>query len=372
VKRLLQNSALFIGSWAVALIGIELALRLIGPEVLAADNPYVFYKFDPVLGWANLPGSHGFYQHAEFKNEISINADGMRDEPVEAKRPDEFRIAVLGDSFTWGLGASYGERFTEIIEAQNPRFNVLNFGVSGFGPIQYLLEIDRVLAMEPDFVLVAFCLSNDVRDNVQSNPYGYAKPYATLSADGASFEVRGYPLPESRGIGPAIKGTGSGLKLIGLLRMWIGDMRQRRSEVFPGITWRDFYLSGPNLDPKMQEKIDYGFKVNALLLDAMAKRVASELGPERFAVLLAPTQAELGVRSGIAATDGQNIGDRVLADLNRLEIAAIDGRGSVGTEDFWRYDPHWRPSGHRRIGLLLADFFAKRLSAPGPAVSIAP
>lgn len=368
MKRLLQNAALLIISCAVALIGIEAGLRLFGPDVLALGNPYVFYKFDPVLGWANLPGNHGFYNRGEFNTEVAINADGMRDEPATAKRSDEFRVAVLGDSFTWGLGAAYGERFTEVLEAQNPALNALNFGVSGYGPIQYLLEIDTVLAMEPDFVLVVFCLSNDVRDNVQSNPYGYAKPYAKLSADGASYEIAGYPLAESRGIGPALMGAGSGLKIVSLAKMWIGDLRQRRDEVFP-IEWQDFYRGEASLDRQLKAKVDEGFRVNALLLEALAKRVRAALGPDRFAVLLAPTKTEVGLQPSVAPEDRQNVGDRVLADLNRLHIAAIDGRGVVGPEDFWRSDGHWRASGHRRIGVLLADFFAKRLSAPGGAAS---
>jgi hypothetical protein len=368
VKRLLQNAALLIISCAVALLGIEAGLRLFGPDVLALGNPYVFYKFDPVLGWANLPGNHGFYNRGEFNTEVAINADGMRDEPATAKRSDEFRVAVLGDSFTWGLGAAYGERFTEVLEAQNPALNALNFGVSGYGPIQYLLEIDEVLAMKPDFVLVAFCLSNDLRDNVESNPYGYAKPYAKLSADSATYEIAGYPLAESRGIGPAMMGAGSGLKIVSLAKIWIGDLRQRQDEVFP-IEWQDFYRGEAGLDPQMQSKVDYGFRVNALLLEALAKRVTAALGPDRFAVLLGPTKAEVGLQPSVAPPDRQNVGDRVLADLNRLHITAIDGRGSVGPEDFWRSDGHWRASGHRRIGLLLADFFAKRSSEAGPAVT---
>jgi hypothetical protein len=153
--------------------------------------------------------------------------------------------------------------------------------------------------------------------------------------------------------------------------MWIGDLRQRQDEVFP-IKWHDFYRGGAGLAPQLKDKIDYGFRVNALLLDALAKRVAAALGPDRFAVLLGPTKTEVGLQPSVAPQDRQNVADRVLADLNRLHITAIDGRGSVGPEDFWRGDGHWRASGHRRIGLLLADFFDKRLTAPSSAVSSEP
>ena len=56
----------------------------------------------------------------------------MYDAEVAPKAPGEFRVAVLGDSFTWGFGVPYGERFTEIVEARDRKINVLNFGVEAF------------------------------------------------------------------------------------------------------------------------------------------------------------------------------------------------------------------------------------------------
>ena len=54
---------------------------------------------------------------------------------ITDKRKDEFRVAFLGDSFTWGVGTPYGERFTEIVESLNPKINALNFGVTGYSPV---------------------------------------------------------------------------------------------------------------------------------------------------------------------------------------------------------------------------------------------
>ena len=129
MKSFLPNAALFLFSCLVALGGIELALRLWGPDVLAMGNQYVFYKYDPVLGWDNLPNMRGQFSRLEFSYPVSINSQGMRDAEIKERRPDEFRVAVLGDSFVWGVGVAYGERFTEVVEARNPHINVLNFGV---------------------------------------------------------------------------------------------------------------------------------------------------------------------------------------------------------------------------------------------------
>src|SRR5262249_55474855 len=157
-------------------------------------NQYVFFQFDPLLGWANLPNSHGQFSRLEFRHAVDINSLGMRDREVTDKRPNELRVAFLGDSFTWGVGATYGERFTEVLERLDPRVNALNFGVSGYSPIQYLLQIDKVLAFKPDYVIVAFCLGNDLTDNLTPDPYRHPKPYATLSDDGSKIDIKGYPL----------------------------------------------------------------------------------------------------------------------------------------------------------------------------------
>lgn len=60
----------------------------------------------------------------------------------------------------------------------------MNFGVSGYAPIQYFLTIDRVIRFSPALVIIAICLDNDFVDNVFYERYGYYEPYALLSESG--------------------------------------------------------------------------------------------------------------------------------------------------------------------------------------------
>src|ERR1051326_478698 len=137
VKTALQNAAVALVATVISLGGIEICLRVWGPEVVALGDIYVFYRYDPVLGWDNLPNAHGYLTRAEYSTEVSNNSLGMRDGEIGAKRPGEYRAAFLGDSFTWGVGVSYGERFTEVA-GKLDGIHTLNFGVSGFSPVQYL------------------------------------------------------------------------------------------------------------------------------------------------------------------------------------------------------------------------------------------
>src|ERR1017187_8554500 len=153
MKSTLQNAALFLISCLIMLGGVEVGLRIWGPDVLAMGNQYVFYHFDPVLGWDNLPNMQGQFSRSEFSYPVKINSNGLWDAEIKPKQPGEFRVAVLGDSFTWGLGVAYGGRFTEVAEALEPKINVLNFGVSGYSPIQYLFQLDKVFALKPDYIV---------------------------------------------------------------------------------------------------------------------------------------------------------------------------------------------------------------------------
>ncbi len=335
MKTTLQNPVV-LASCLIALAGIEGALRIWGPDVLAMGNQYVFYRFDPVLGWSNLPGAKGQFSRLEFSYPVEINAIGMWDREVAPKRSDEFRVAVLGDSFTWGIGAAYGERYTEVVEALDPRINVLNFGVAGFSPIQYLLELDQVLALQPDYVVVAFCLGNDVSDNVLANPYVHPKPVAKLSADGTRLEIGGYRLVK---------------------RQWA--RLQRKQGAIETFDERWLYAPSETLRPKQRQRMVEMYKINELVLASIRDRVEAALGPDRLAVLLVPTKLEYQLDPYLPKDANPNaVADHVLESLARLKIPAVDGRPAITPADFWQKDEHWRPGGHAKIGKLLADHLA--------------
>ena len=363
MKAKLLNLAVVLVSCLIALAGIEVALRIWGPDVLAMGNQYVFYRFDPVLGWSNLPGASGQFSRLEFSYPVHINSVGMWDREVAAKRSDEFRVAVLGDSFTWGIGVPYCQRYTEVVEAINPKINALNFGVAGYSPIQYLLELDQVLAFKPDYVVLAFCLGNDLSDNVLSNPYVHPKPVAQLSADGSHFNIAGYPLIDSKEAGPELVTAESRLRIVGLVRRQL-DRLQRRQGPLEKFDERWLYAPSEALTAAQRQRVAVMYKVNELILAAIRKRIEAALGPDRFAVLLVPTKLEYGIDPYMLKnSDPSIVSNAVLATLGRLKIPAIDGRSAIAPADFWEKDEHWRPSGHEKIGKLLAAHLAAAMAA---------
>jgi hypothetical protein len=47
----------------------------------------------------------------------------------------------------------------------------------------------------------------------------------------------------------------------------------------------------------------------------------------------------------------------------------IDGRSVITPDDFWHVDGHWRPSGQKKVGQLLAKFLADEIITEGPVTT---
>jgi lysophospholipase L1-like esterase len=348
MKIALQSAILFILSSLLSVSVFEVGLRIWAPE----PEDYLLYQFDPVLGWINRQQAQIDFRRDEFRYPVKINSVGMWDREINPKRSDEFRIAFLGDSFTWGWGAAYGERFTEILELQNPAINALNFGVPGYGPVQYLLQLDRDLELQPDYVVLVFCLGNDLTDNLVSSGDD-PKPYAVLS-DSSRLELIGYPLPEPRSDVTGIFRS----RVVTLLTESIRQFNEKsESSLVERPPFEILYAPVDTLSLEQLQMAASLYRVNEALLDALRERVDTAIGKDRFAVLLAPTKFEQGeFLKRWPGADRNAVAEKMLDSLARLKIPVLDGRRVINRDDFWILDGHWRPSGHRKIGMMLAEF----------------
>lgn len=107
----------------------------------------------------------------------AISSLGMRDREVARQKADGiFRIAVVGDSLTYGWRVAIEDCYVKKLEdllnqhsaggrgdsSPGRRIEVLNFGVSGYNTEQELIVLkEKVLGFEPDLVIVGF-VPNDI------------------------------------------------------------------------------------------------------------------------------------------------------------------------------------------------------------------
>lgn len=107
---------------------------------------------------------------------VRTNELGFRDNraAIPPKRPGEFRVIVLGDSFTFGPGVEYEHLFTSLLQGRlarmRPDVHVINLAVEGYNVVQYQAVLEEVgLRLEPDLVLVALFPVNDFEMDTYRN-----------------------------------------------------------------------------------------------------------------------------------------------------------------------------------------------------------
>ncbi|MGQ9617357.1 MAG: SGNH/GDSL hydrolase family protein [Candidatus Aminicenantia bacterium] len=100
---------------------------------------------------------------------------GFRQRQFEIPKPENvFRVIVLGDSFSWGIGMAEEKRYSNLIEKMlNSRysfkkFEVINLSVLGICTLQQkeiLLKTKEIV--QPDLIIIGFCL-NDTKPGPES------------------------------------------------------------------------------------------------------------------------------------------------------------------------------------------------------------
>ncbi|CAM9806719.1 unnamed protein product [Phaeothamnion confervicola] len=165
---------------------VEIALRLVD-----YSRP-PFYRYDSETGTSHRPNVEGWYEREDLIK-IRINSHGLRGPEVPiAKPPGVFRIAVLGDSFAEGFQVTFDSRFSKVMEdafgagrcGGDKRVEVLNFGVSGYGQAREILMFrHRVVAYQPDLVLLQFHGGNDFRNNTKEMERNPFNPYFVFEGD---------------------------------------------------------------------------------------------------------------------------------------------------------------------------------------------
>ena len=100
---------------------------------------------------------------------LTISKQGIRDREYGPKAPGEYRIVMIGDSYTMGHGlpaeAMISRRLKELLVSENParRVEVINCGVGGYAPWQERLFLrERGFPLDPDLVIVQLFPANDV------------------------------------------------------------------------------------------------------------------------------------------------------------------------------------------------------------------
>lgn len=120
--RPLAGLALLASSLIFTLGLAEYLLRLL-PNLEQAPKKYrdvaggPFHGWDPLLGWRTVPDRRAALQSVEYKISVHNNSRGIRGpEYSYTPDPNEYRVLVIGDSFTTGYTVPFEETFGQIVQ----------------------------------------------------------------------------------------------------------------------------------------------------------------------------------------------------------------------------------------------------------------
>ena len=135
----------------------------------AGGEQLSYLVYDDLMGWTvgpNRRSANGLYRSS---------SEGIRASEAGvsfASPTGKTRIALVGDSFTFGEDVTYEETWGYFLEKElGSQFQVLNFGVAGYGVDQSFLRYEKdVRKWKPKIVIFGF-ISNDAVRSMLVYPF---------------------------------------------------------------------------------------------------------------------------------------------------------------------------------------------------------
>jgi SGNH hydrolase-like domain, acetyltransferase AlgX len=378
LPSVLRNVLLVTASAGLTMVLVELGLRLTGYA------PAFLFQMDPVVSATFIPGKEAWYRFAEGRQWVQINSYGYRDKEWSLdKPPGVYRIALLGDSFIAALEVEQDHRLSDLLEAKlntdghdSMHYEVLNFGVQGYGTAQELETLrDRALKFKLDAVLLFVCTGNDWYDNsVELDPEPNRLHYTLDSSGGLvrlPFSIRDNAIKKwlrahsaaylfTRDRIKRLRSMHGALTAFGLMQ----DANPSLAEAGQALQGRQYLLDLP-------PAIERSWVLTEALIGEVS-RLASANGLQ-FGVVVVPTKWEI---AGVSPTGGVETESmdfekslrRIHAMCGRLQIDCLDltealEGACMGLDDcYFPIDAHWNKKGHRIAAQAVFHWLQEGLS----------
>lgn len=328
---------------ALSILLLEFAIRILA--MFPADSKA--WINDPDVGYRMRP-------NIVLPDGTVSNSSGFNDVDHETqKKEGHARIAVLGDSFVFGI-VPRSNNIVSIIEkfanTSNDNIEVLNMGIPAAGPKNYLALLRKnAILMNVDVACVIFFIGNDI---VDSHP---------------DFEVQvwlGSPRVTLRQ--PYLVGLSKEYYYVyRLLRRTIRHIREWIAAPTDGTFSEATYLSIEHqrlqvYEIEQRSHIRDSYSESIKLIGEMAAEAAKS--KMKFLIVLAPDEIQVNsdLRNSVVmaydiAIDEYDFGQPQRSLVNRLEemgIAVLDllpaFLAEMSAESLYaKHDSHWNEAGNR-------------------------
>lgn len=198
VINLLTLAVLFVA-------GAEVVLRIRGIKPwqkhdvsIQVDPGGKFFRRHSTLGYSHIPGMFTVTLGLGYSFNVTHLPNTLRiTRPIDSNKEPERKeeIWVFGGSMTHGWSINDEETYPWLLQERFPKYDVINFGVSGYGTIHSLLQFrDALKTKIPKVAVLAYAGSHDERNTFSRtrrkgiapwNKLGpLVQPYALLDNEG--------------------------------------------------------------------------------------------------------------------------------------------------------------------------------------------
>ncbi len=365
---------------------LEIASRFLPTPYTGDSNPAD--TASTVTGWRGKPHYQTTVNTEGYYHDLRLNSRGMHDTEHPLDKPAHTtRILLLGDSFVQAIHVDQTETAHQVLEDtlnhQSPgqTFEVVSAGVGGWGTgqqLRYYRAEGR--QYQPDVVLLALFLGNDVKDNLPGRGVTVAgvnsyAPYFVLS--GTALDPA--PWLFAPGLPPAM---GHSSVISRLANNALGKTHQHSrlyQQLEPLVaaepvkaSMLDFYLGNNNT-------FDYAFELTLALAAQLHAEVTAD-GGDFAVVLISPIDLFDFTRMSAAEREAvyqKFPGMRRAEEIdppNQQISARLAGHGIPVLDLFspflqhldqtceplhFKADKHWNVAGNRLAGEIMAGWVAE-------------
>ena len=174
-KRILFS--LITGALVIVVIGIlaEAFTRMKGltplistPLIISIEPPGSYFARHPTRGWAHLPGEFKLTIAGPYVFKVTHASNSLRiTHPLDAKTGgNKKEIWIFGCSLTHGWRLNDEETYPWLLQQDLKDYEVVNFGVDGYGSVQSLIQLQESLkaGKKPAIVVFAYAWFHDPRN----------------------------------------------------------------------------------------------------------------------------------------------------------------------------------------------------------------
>ncbi len=328
------------------------------------------FAFNQELGEIPVPNQKGRQRHpGAYDFTYQNNSLGFRDNrEFGPKQPNEFRLLLLGDSFTYGLGVNddqtFGHRLEQGLRRHNLEATVINAGNPGHGTDYELKLFQSVGAkLQPDVTIFGFFPAVFERDA--------RGEYYAVGPDGQL---------QAKRLKPATGGI-KALLLYFPAYNWLVSWSQAANLVKQAAVQ---YLVKANRDQAGKEGLTAGLvvfssndaagfsnpanrKLTKTYLDHLREEVRRS-GSELVVCYIPPaSEVEAYRRQGKISRDEQAISEIVERQGGQLlSLTPVLAAAPEPIQGLYYPEGHWTARAHEVAGSYLERYLLEKNPAPGP------